>query len=358
MLLCLQSVQKALQNLDAEIIVVDNRSEDESCQLVKVHFPGVVLFPNEKNEGFSKGNNRGVEIARGEYICFLNPDTMVAESVFKNLLQFAGNHPKSGAIGVKMIDGTGNFLPESKRNLPTPKVAFQKLLGYTTNYYAKNLNPNENREVEILPGACMLMKKSRYMEVGGLDEDFFMYGEDIDLSYKFTKAGYQNYYCGEESILHFKGESTVKDAEYAKRFYGAMRLFHQKHFRSNFAMDFLVKNGLEVAKFSTRLLSKSRKKTTSKIKETYLVAEGEGIVGEEIKNVFGTPRVISPTVIGRQKIDNTLLIFDVATLSFQQILTGMEKLKNQENQFRMLSTKFNFVIGSDQSAAKGKVLLL
>lgn len=358
MLLCLQSVEKALRNLEAEVIVVDNCSEDESAALVKKHFPEVIFFQNEQNEGFSKGNNRGVKIARGEYICLLNPDTAVGESVFENALHFSENHPNFGAIGVKMIDGTGNFLPESKRNLPTPKVAFQKLIGKTDGYYANHLEPNENGKVEILAGAVMLMKKSRYLEVGGLDEDYFMYGEDIDLSYKFTKTGYENYYVGEETILHFKGESTVKDAEYANRFYGAMRLFYKKHFSNNFATDFLVNNGLETAKYVSRLRSKIEKEASLQIQKTYLVTNDEVCFLEALHGLWETnPAVVSSEKMARTEIQNALLIFDIESIPFQEILDWMEKLKYRKNQFKMLSRNFNFVIGSNQNDAKGEVLL-
>lgn len=356
LLLCLQSVQKSVQHLDAEIIVVDNCSEDESAQLVKKYFQEVILLENKTNEGFSKGNNRGVEIAHGEYICLLNPDTVVAENTFENILKFAENHPDFGAIGLKMIDGTGNFLPESKRNLPVPKVAFQKLLGNTQNYYAHHLVESENGKVDVLAGAFMFMKKSRYLEVGGLDNDYFMYGEDIDLCYKFSKSGYQNYYIGTETMLHYKGESTVKNAEYAERFYGAMRLFYQKHFRSNRGVDMLVKYGLELAKFSSRFRSKKRQSPPSKFKEVYWVSENNQDFLGKMKKTFETEIVLlSPTHLQNQKIENAILVFDSESVPHQRIFQVMEERKNRKNAFQIKSAKRDFFIGSDSSDHKGEV---
>ncbi|HET8838377.1 MAG TPA: glycosyltransferase family 2 protein [Flavobacteriaceae bacterium] len=355
LLLCLQSVEKAIQNLNAEIIVVDNHSEDETAKLVKKHFPRIILFQNEQNEGFSKGNNKGIQIAKGEYICVLNPDTVVSERVFQNVLKFAENHLNFGAIGVKMIDGTGNFLPESKRNLPIPRVAFQKLLGNTKNYYATHLTENETGKATILPGAFMFMKKARYEEVGGLDETYFMYGEDIDLSYKFTQAGYENYYVGSESILHFKGESTVKNSEYLQRFYGAMRLFHQKHFPSNFATDLLVKYGLEAAKLSNRIKSKNKKRVFKKSKNLFWATNFETLLPEKFLQKTGLePVILSPEKLSQQKIEDALIVFDTESFSFEKILEFMQDIKNHGNRFRIKSG--DFIIGSDSSSEKGEVV--
>lgn len=358
LLLCLQSVEKALRNLDAEIIVVDNHSEDESCELVQRYFPEVILVENSENYGFSKGNNKGVETAKGEYICLLNPDTLVSETVFKNTLHFAENHPDFGAIGVKMIDGTGSFLPESKRNLPTPKVAFQKLTGKSDNYYANHLKQEETGKVEILAGAFMFMKKSRYLKVGGLDEDYFMYGEDINLSYQFIKEGYQNYYLGEETILHFKGESTIKDKEYAERFYGAMRLFYQKNFLGGKTVDLMVKNVLNLAKASRNFRSEN-KETPKTIEKTYLVSDGqEGSIDEKIQNYLEEYQILSPSEIETQSIKNSMLMFDIAHISFQEVFGLMESLKNRGNKFRIKPRGFNFIFGSDCSTERGEVVFL
>jgi len=225
--LCLKSVTAAIENIDAEVIIIDNNSKDDSCQMVKELFPEIQLIENKENLGFSKGNNIGVAQAKGEYICILNPDTVVAEDTFINLLKFADQQANIGIVGCKLIDGKGQFLPESKRNVPVVQVAFQKMIGNSVNYYANHLKEDEIGKVEILVGALMLMPKSVFHEVNCFDEDYFMYGEDIDLSYKVLKAQYDNFYFGDTTIVHFKGESTLKNKTYARRFYSAMQIFYK-----------------------------------------------------------------------------------------------------------------------------------
>ena len=182
--LCLKSVQKAITTLDAEIIVVDNNSTDESCKMIKQLFPEINLIENKQNFGFSKGNNLGVAIAKGEYICILNPDTVVAEDTFTSIIAFADKQKNLGIVGCKLIDGTGQFLPESKRNIPTVEVALKKIIGDSKKYYAKHLDENTTGKAAILVGAFMLMKRNLYRKMNGFDEDFFMFGEDIDISYR------------------------------------------------------------------------------------------------------------------------------------------------------------------------------
>src|SRR5690606_14527542 len=198
--------------------------------MVKALYPNVTLIENKENVGFSKANNQAVAVAKGEYVCILNPDTAVAEDTFQTAIQYSEKIRNIGALGVYLMDGTGNFLPESKRNLPTPKISLMKLTGFPKKYYASHLADRSHGNVEVLVGAFMLLKKSVYEKVGGVDEDYFMYGEDIDLSYKVTKAGFANYYLGTTTVLHYKGESTKKDDAYFERFYGAMQIFYKKHF--------------------------------------------------------------------------------------------------------------------------------
>jgi GT2 family glycosyltransferase len=246
--LCVSSVQKALENIDSEIIVIDNNSQDDSCAMMKRRFPNVKLIENKENSGFPKGNNIGVAVAQGEYICILNPDTVVAEDTFSKVLAFTKKQNDLGIIGVKLIDGTGNFLPESKRGIPTPWVAFTKIMGLYKlfpnafgKYYAHHLSENETGKVEILVGAFMLMKRDLYNEVGGFDENCFMYSDDVDLSYMVLKKGKSNYYFHETSVVHYKGESTVKDGTYMKRNQQAMNFFYKKHFRISFLFSVFMK---------------------------------------------------------------------------------------------------------------------
>lgn len=237
---CLNSVYKAIPNISAEVFVVDNNSPDDSVAMVKEKFPQVNLIHNLKNVGFSKANNQAIEIAKGEYVLLLNPDTVVEEDTFEKCITFMDSKPDAGGLGVKMIDGSGTFLPESKRGLPTPSVSFYKIFGFSklfpksktfAKYHLGYLKENEINEIEVLSGAFMWMRKSVLEEVGYLDNAFFMYGEDIDLSYRIILGGYKNYYFPEAKIIHYKGESTKKgNINYVFVFYNAMIIFSKKHF--------------------------------------------------------------------------------------------------------------------------------
>lgn len=237
---CLHSVYKAAKGIETEIFVVDNNSVDGSAQLIREKFPELHFIENKENVGFSRANNQAIRKAKGEYILLLNPDTVVEENTFQKITGFMDKHPEAGGLGVKMIDGKGNFLPESKRGLPTPWVAFYKMFGLSKlfpksqkfgKYHLSYLSENEIHEVEILAGAFMLLRKTALDKVGLLDETFFMYGEDIDLSYRIILGGYKNYYFPETTIIHYKGESTKKGSlNYVKVFYNAMIIFARKHF--------------------------------------------------------------------------------------------------------------------------------
>lgn len=247
---CLLSVRKASKNLQIETYVVDNISIDGSVAMVKEKFPEVILIENQDNVGFSKANNQAMRVAKGEYVLLLNPDTIVEEDTFVKVVDFMDEHPEAGGLGVKMIDGKGVFLPESKRGLPTPSVAFYKIFGLSTlfpkskkfgRYHLGFLDKEEINEIEILSGAFMLMRKKTLDEVGLLDEAFFMYGEDIDLSYRILLGGYKNYYYPETKIIHYKGESTKKSSvNYVFVFYNAMIIFAKKHFSEKNANTFSV----------------------------------------------------------------------------------------------------------------------
>lgn len=245
---CLKSVYHALEGIEAEVFVVDNDSVDGSMQMVAEKFPDVIAISNKENVGFSKANNQAIRESKGEYVLLLNPDTVVEEETFSKTIAFMDNHPEAGALGIKMMDGKGNYLPESKRGLPTPWVAFYKIFGFTSlfpkskkfaRYYLGHLDKDANNEVEILAGAFMLMRKEALDKSGLLDETFFMYGEDIDLSYRIVQAGYKNYYYADSSIIHYKGESTKKGSlNYVYVFYKAMIIFAEKHFSSSYAKFF------------------------------------------------------------------------------------------------------------------------
>ncbi len=245
---CLYAVRKAKHNLAIEVFVVDNHSVDGSIEMLKDKFPEVILIENKDNVGFSVANNQAMKLAKGEYVLLLNPDTVVQEDTFVKVCDFMDAHPDAGGLGVKMIDGKGQFLPESKRGLPTPFVAFCKIVGLSAlfpqskkfgQYHLGFLDKNKTHVVDVLAGAFMLMRKTVLDEVGLLDETFFMYGEDIDLSYRIQLGGYQNYYFPETQIIHYKGESTKKSSvNYVFVFYNAMIIFAEKHFSKSNAKLF------------------------------------------------------------------------------------------------------------------------
>lgn len=245
---CLLSVSKAVSGIDAEVFVVDNNSVDGSVEMVRSKFKWVKCLANKVNTGFSSANNQAIRESKGEYVLLLNPDTVVEEDTFSKCVAFMDSHPDAGGLGVQMIDGKGNFLPESKRGLPSPSVAFYKIFGLSAlfprlkvfgKYHLGYLDKNKTHEVDVLSGAFMLMRKSTLDKVGLLDETFFMYGEDIDLSYRITQGGYKNYYFADTRIIHYKGESTKKSSvNYVIVFYKAMIIFAAKHFTNSNAKLF------------------------------------------------------------------------------------------------------------------------
>ncbi len=245
---CILSVLKASEGLSTEIFMVDNASVDGSVKMVREKFPSVRVIDNKDNVGFSKANNQAMRLSNAEYILLLNPDTVIEEDTLRNCIDFMDARPDAGGLGVKMVDGKGIFLPESKRGLPTPETAFYKITGLNkifpkskriNKYYLGELDKEEINEIEILSGAFMFMRKNTLDEVGLLDEAFFMYGEDIDLSYRIILGGYKNYYLPETSIIHYKGESTKKGSlNYVFVFYNAMVIFAEKHFSSKKASIF------------------------------------------------------------------------------------------------------------------------
>jgi N-acetylglucosaminyl-diphospho-decaprenol L-rhamnosyltransferase len=251
--LCLHSVEKALQGLDAEILVVDNHSSDGSVEFLRPLFPRVIFIINPENAGFARANNQALEQAKGEYILFLNPDTILPEDFVQSCLKLfldlpgASPSPRIGGLGVRMIDGSGRFLKESRRGFPNPWVAFCKMSGLVSvfprsrifgGYYLGFLPEKGAHPSPVLSGACLWVSRAALDKVGGFDPAFFMYAEDIDLSYRLEKAGYTNYYFGETTIIHFKGESTRKDIGYTRQFYKAMSQFRRKHFSRGLSLTF------------------------------------------------------------------------------------------------------------------------
>ena len=228
--LCLQSVSKALEGIEGEVWVVDNCSQDDSVAVLKRDYPWVRLVENNENMGFARANNIAIRQSQSDYVLLLNPDTVVAESTLRGVLQFMDEHPEASGAGVMMHNEDGTIAPESRRALPTPWVSALKMLGFTRRYHMSRLPWDQPGRIDVISGAFCLLRRKALDQVGLLDEDFFMYGEDIDLSYRLLKGGWQNWYLPYE-ITHFKGRSTQKtDYRYVHIFYQAMLIFFRKHY--------------------------------------------------------------------------------------------------------------------------------
>ena len=367
---CVLSVQAALQHIEGEIIVIDNNSSDDSCQMMKTRFPHIKLIENKENTGFPKGNNIAVVQAKGEYICILNPDTVVAEDTFEKILNTKNWQLNTGILGCKLIDGTGHFLPESKRGIPTPWVAFTKIFGLYkifpkvqlfNQYYAQNLKENQSGKVEILVGAFMLMKRDLYNEVGGFDENCFMYSDDIDLSYTVLKTGKNNYYFAETTVIHYKGESTVKDGTYMKRFQEAMDYFYSKHFKKSAFFSVFMK----VGSFFFAFLKKNKTPISNRKIDNYiLVSENEllkekleKLLGKNVKRLSTSFKNELPSLL-KGISSNIEVIFDQNDLPFSTIISAMELYKNEKVTFKIIPNQSNFMIGSNSSNDRGEVVMI
>lgn len=291
---CLNSILASQVTFEYEIFIVDNNSTDSSLEYLQPRFTqaNIHFIANNDNPGFAKANNQAIKQACGKYILLLNPDTVLCEHVLSNVCHFMDNNPDTGAVGIKTIDGTGKFLAESKRGFPTPWASFCKLSGLESifpkskifgKYSLKYLDENKPHQVPILVGSFMMIRKTALDITGLLDESFFMYGEDIDLSYRIVQAGYNNYYLPER-IIHYKGESTDKsDPKYTQAFYNAMRIFFRKHYPeySRFYSLF-ISAGISLKAFFSTINKKSRKPLINRGKEDIVILNIEQNTYEEI----------------------------------------------------------------------------
>ncbi len=364
--LCVLSVQKALEGMDAEIIVVDNDSSDDSCAMMKSRFPNVKLIENKENVGFPKGNNIGVAHAKGEYICILNPDTVVAEDTFRKVLDFAKAQIDLGIVGCKLIDGTGKFLPESKRGVPTPWVAFTKLFGLYNlfpktsafnKYYAQHLSPIETGKVAILVGAFMVLKRELYNEIGGFDERYFMYGEDVDLSYMALLKGKNNFYFHDTTVIQYKGESTVKDGTYMKRFQRAMHFFYKKHFNGSVFFDIFMKVGIVLFSIIKMFQGKQKLKTLPDSYGLFTSSDQLNSLREKLQNRL-TLKVESAEMVQLATNKKIEFIIDLETITFKQAINIIEEYHKPNHTFKLWVPKTDFIIGSNSSNDRGEVILL
>ena len=247
---CLKSINSTSKNIQLEIFVVDNNSVDNSVEMIQHEFPHIKLIKNKENVGFATANNQAIKQSKGKYILLLNPDTILQEDTLEKCVTFLEKNKDVGGLGVKMLDGNGNFLPESKRSLPSPSSAFYKIFGLSFlfpksktfgQYHLNYLDKDQIHEIDVISGAFFMTKKNILNKIGMLDESFFMYGEDVDLSYRIQKNGYKNIYFPKTSIIHYKGESTKKTSiNYILMFYKAMIVFVKKHYSKNKASSLIM----------------------------------------------------------------------------------------------------------------------
>ncbi|MEO7210106.1 MAG: glycosyltransferase family 2 protein [Chitinophagaceae bacterium] len=371
---CLCSIKLAIQNLDAEVFVIDNCSSDGSLEYLKPRFNWVQFIQNDKNDGFGKANNKVLSICNGRYIIFLNPDTLLAEKTLEKCIQVFSNDQRCGTVGVRMLDGHGNFLAESKRAIPAAGNTFYKLAGLAgafprskifNNYALGNLQEDELNKVPVLSGAFMMVQKKLLDETGGYDETYFMYGEDIDLSYRLLKTGHENIYAGQIPIIHFKGESTNKnESDYAKRFYGAMDIFVSKHYagKSGIFKKAFLKTGISAASFLYKmklLFSHKERNSKNKRDETfifYLTGDTQGI--EESRSMLLKSGVREDNMSVVQTLNNlkslsnnSAIVFCIGSLTLEEAMSYMEHFSQPQYFFHYSGS--NSIIGSNDKNNAG-----
>ena len=372
---CLCSVQKAIAVIDAEIIVIDNHSTDGSLEYLRPLFPSVIFLVNEKNIGFGKANNIALQKAKADFILFLNPDTIVNETCFSHCISFLKTAQNNGAAGIRMIDGSGKFLPESKRSFPSPVSSFYKLIGLASlfpsskcfNHYALgNLDKNKTHEIDVLAGAFMIIKKEVLEKVSGFDESFFMYGEDIDLSYRIKHAGYKIFYLGETTIIHFKGESAKKqNINYVRMFYNAMDIFVSKHYSRtvSFFFSLFIWFAIAIRTITTLFqgiffkLAFQKNKAENSFSQSLIVGSFEE--QNEINSLLNKvafQKITLPVVDSLKKITQfpsiKKLIFCAGDLGYSEIIDFIQSAPDYRFRFHAKGSKS--IVGSDSKKGSGE----
>ena len=348
--LCLQSVALALKNIDGEIIVFDNNSSDGTKDYIKSRNHKILFIDSDQNLGFSKANNIAAKSAKGDFLFFLNPDTIVPDNLFDLFLNNK-KYKNMGILGFRMIDATGHFLKESKRNSPTISIVLKKIFGFKNNYHS-DLDELGFGKVDVLCGANMLIEKKIFNKINCFNEDYFMYGEDIELSQKSLSFGYENYYDGRISLIHFKGESTKNDIGYLRNFYGAMQIYYNNIFSPS-------KLGLLSVKIFLRCIilvkSLSRKPELHKknYKKTFLISD-------KLKDcLFNKYEDIILSKKFDFSVNDCRVILDLNYLNFNQIIEIINSKKSSHNiNFCFLNNDYTYLIESAGMNKKGKVVFL
>src|SRR5690625_367028 len=385
--ICLKSLQKAIDGMNGEIIVIDNASEDGSQKLLRNNFSGVRRIENKENIGFGRACNQGIDLATGEYVLIINPDTLVGESLLPQILEMMDQDLSIGALGIRLMDGKGNILRESKRTIPTLWSGFTKFSGlgelfkksaFFNQYYAPELRYDEVGEVEVLPGAFMLIRRSVLNEIGGFDPRFFMYAEDIDLSYRISKAGYKIMYAGHLSAIHFKGESTQKSLwSYTDTFFTSMKLFVQKYteelysVRVSWVLQRMILAMLWIQGVWKTRFKRSRMSTPLHLGEWNLLLSKNPDIARKLEKLIGQSVAHVPekeiddfspavylryiTALVRTRL-NIALFLDVNSLSFDQIFDLWRDQNGRS--FYLLDRKEDYFISSADKRTQGQIYFL
>lgn len=385
--ICLKSLQKALEDIEGEIIVIDNASEDGSQELLRNNFPGVKRIENKKNVGFGRACNQGIDLATSEYVLIINPDTLVGESLLPQTMAIMDQDENIGALGIRLMDGKGNILRESKRNIPTLWSGFTKFSGlgklfskssFFNQYYAPELQYGETGEVEVLPGAFMLIRRSVLNEIGRFDPRFFMYAEDIDLSYRISKAGYKIIYAGHLSAIHFKGESTQKSLwSYTDTFFTSMKLFVQKYtgelypVRVSWILQRMILAMLWIQGIWKTRFSPSRKTSSLQLGEWNLLLSKHSDVEAKLEKRINQSVAYVPeresdefaSAVCLRYIPalvrtgmNIALFLDVNSLRFDQIVSIWEYQNGRS--FYLLDREEEYFISSADKRTQGQIYFL
>jgi GT2 family glycosyltransferase len=370
--------------MEAEVWVVDNASTDGSLEYLMPLFNWVKFIPAGGNLGFGKANNLAAAQAKGDYIVYLNPDTIVPEDCFTQCLAFMDSHADAGALGIKMTDGGGVFLPESKRAFPAPLTSFYKLTGLAglfpasavfNRYALGHLSPNKTHSVDVLAGAFMLLKRKVYKQTQGFDEAFFMYGEDVDLSYRILQAGYKNYYFAGSSIIHFKGESTKRGSlNYVKMFYAAMSVFVQKHYGKGKAATLVVllqlaiwlRAGIAAAGKLTKMFAAPTKNTAVK-KSAFCILGNAAEINMATNLLLPYSSCIDSYVLQtatdiaglttyiQQHCSNKEVVFCAGSLSYKTIIGVIQQLPGFTGYY-WYAAGSNSIVGSNHKNVAGTAL--
>ncbi|MDO5447205.1 MAG: glycosyltransferase family 2 protein [Prevotellaceae bacterium] len=363
---CLFTVMKATNGMDREIFVFDNNSSDGSVEYLKMRYPIVTFISSMHNLGFAKGNNVAIRQSKGEYVLLLNPDTFIGENVIADTIAFMDEHPDAGACGVMMHAADGSFAPESRRGLPTIMTSFLKMIGKTQRYYMSYLPKDEVAKIDVVSGAYCMLRRETLDKVGLLDTEYFMYGEDIDLSYRVTKGGYNNYYLPLK-ILHYKGESTKKTSfRYVHVFYKAMLIFFRKYYGH---LSFIVTIPIKLAIFFKAIVAyiylqcgrlKKQLGLLDMVREDseYLFI-GSDDMTEECMKIARKRGLAAKAVVGNDctmpdghhalmdLIDSkveTFVVYDTGSYSYRHILDIISKSPNEKIRLGTFSLKTGMII--------------